>query len=276
MANDETATPGRRTRAEQREDTRRHLVLSALANFTSDGYHGASLEKIAADAGYSKGAVYSNFAGKAELFLAVMDHNIAFADDAGWDPMTYPGRHGLEDPPSPYDGVEEHDPDEPTPAEAAQAFGLATLEFIGATARDPAMREAIGERIGVLVRTYSGYVADRRPVGEDLTAEEVSLLLTALDQGTAVLSLGGVEVDPALLRVGLHRLMDPAAAAATGREGAAAGDDAPTWSSIEKVRELIEQVRAEDQELRGRRDATDGTGNGNGHGDDDNGDERSG
>jgi AcrR family transcriptional regulator len=35
--------------------------------------HGASLDEIAERAGYSKGAVYSNFAGKDELFLAVLD-----------------------------------------------------------------------------------------------------------------------------------------------------------------------------------------------------------
>ena len=46
-------------------------------NFSRDGYHGASLEEIADTAGFSKGAVYSNFGGKAELFLAVLDHNLS-------------------------------------------------------------------------------------------------------------------------------------------------------------------------------------------------------
>ena len=37
------------------------------------GFHGASVEEVADVAGYTKGAVYSNFAGKDDLFLAVLE-----------------------------------------------------------------------------------------------------------------------------------------------------------------------------------------------------------
>jgi AcrR family transcriptional regulator len=39
--------------------------------FLRDGYAATSLEKVADEAGYSKGAVYSNFWNKDELCLAV-------------------------------------------------------------------------------------------------------------------------------------------------------------------------------------------------------------
>lgn len=281
MAGNEQEGPARRTRAEQREETRRHLVLSALANFTRDGYHGANLDTIAADAGYSKGAVYSNFAGKAELFLAVLDHNIAFGDIDGWDPLEHPGRHGLEDPPSPLAGhVSEHLEDEPTPEEAAQAFGLATLEFVGTAARDPELRAAIGQRFDVLVGAYSRYVAGRRAPTEALTDREIGLLLGALDQGAAVLALGGTTVEPQVLRAGLHRLMDPLAASApdmaggTGGRAAAEADwraddrstagppdeaphDFPVWNDLDRVRALLAEVRVLDQRMRAQRDEAD-------------------
>lgn len=41
--------------------------------FLRRGFHAASLDEIAEVAGYTKGAVYSNFAGKDALFLAVLD-----------------------------------------------------------------------------------------------------------------------------------------------------------------------------------------------------------
>jgi AcrR family transcriptional regulator len=63
----------RLTHAERRQRTQTELVATALTVFLERGFHGASLDEIAERAGYSKGAVYSNFAGKDELFLAVLD-----------------------------------------------------------------------------------------------------------------------------------------------------------------------------------------------------------
>jgi len=45
--------------------------------FLERGFHGASLEEISAQAGYSTGAVYSNFESKDDLFLAVIDERSA-------------------------------------------------------------------------------------------------------------------------------------------------------------------------------------------------------
>ncbi|MGO1509944.1 MAG: TetR/AcrR family transcriptional regulator [Actinomycetaceae bacterium] len=240
---EEPGTPARRSRTAQQEETRRDLVLSALAHFTRDGYAGASLEKIAADAGYTKGAVYSNFSGKAELFLAVMDHNLGHFDESTWDPLAHPGTHGVQDPTSPYGSL----PDEPTPEEATRAFGLATLEFIGSTGRDDVMREAIAQRLDVLVRVFTGFVAARRPPEEHVPPAEIAKLLAALDQGAAVLGLGGIEIDPGLVRTGLHRIMDPAAAAATVIDPG--GDPRPpSMNDLGRVRTLIEEVRTVDEQ----------------------------
>jgi AcrR family transcriptional regulator len=65
-------TPDRR-----RELTRRHLLDAAAAEFARQGFHGASLDAVAAAAGFTKGAVYSNFSSKADLFLAVIDDRMA-------------------------------------------------------------------------------------------------------------------------------------------------------------------------------------------------------
>jgi AcrR family transcriptional regulator len=70
--NAEPLTPERR-----RELTRRHLLDAAAAEFARQGFHGASLDAVAKAAGFTKGAVYSNFSSKADLFLAVIDDRMA-------------------------------------------------------------------------------------------------------------------------------------------------------------------------------------------------------
>jgi AcrR family transcriptional regulator len=69
-----TGRPARLTREQSRALTRERLLASAAVVFTREGYGGASCDRIAEEAGYSKGALYSNFASKEELFFAMFDH----------------------------------------------------------------------------------------------------------------------------------------------------------------------------------------------------------
>jgi AcrR family transcriptional regulator len=65
------ASGDRLSRAESRTLTRERLLDAAAEVFNRLGYHGASLEAVAEAAGYTKGAVYSNFATKGDLFIAL-------------------------------------------------------------------------------------------------------------------------------------------------------------------------------------------------------------
>lgn len=69
---DDAEKPRRLTRAESRERTRRQLLDAAAEVFARRGYAAASVEEVAESAGFSVGAVYSNFANKDELFAALM------------------------------------------------------------------------------------------------------------------------------------------------------------------------------------------------------------
>lgn len=74
----------RMTRAEQREETRRRLIAAAAGVFCRYGFEAAPIDVIAEDAGFSRGAFYSNFASKDELFLALFrDHLDAEVDTLG-------------------------------------------------------------------------------------------------------------------------------------------------------------------------------------------------
>jgi AcrR family transcriptional regulator len=79
----EPLTPDRR-----RALTRTHLLAAAAEVFAKRGYHGATLDEVAELAGFSKGAVYSNFSSKEALFLALLEQSetelvAAFAAAAG-------------------------------------------------------------------------------------------------------------------------------------------------------------------------------------------------
>jgi AcrR family transcriptional regulator len=64
------------TREQSRANTRERLLRAARSVFARSGFHGASVEEIAAEAGFSTGALYSNFTGKEDLFLVLMEREI--------------------------------------------------------------------------------------------------------------------------------------------------------------------------------------------------------
>lgn len=59
------------TQRRRRQLTREHLLAAAAQVFAERGFHGATLDEVARVAGFSKGAVYSNFESKDDLFLAL-------------------------------------------------------------------------------------------------------------------------------------------------------------------------------------------------------------
>jgi AcrR family transcriptional regulator len=64
--------PKRLRREESQAQTRARLLEAAGQVFARKGYAGASVDAVAEEAGYSKGAVYSNFTGKEAIFLELM------------------------------------------------------------------------------------------------------------------------------------------------------------------------------------------------------------
>jgi AcrR family transcriptional regulator len=66
----------RLSRAEQAGRNRALVLDAARRVFLARGYHGATLEQIADEAGFSKGVVYSQFDSKADLFLALLEARI--------------------------------------------------------------------------------------------------------------------------------------------------------------------------------------------------------
>src|SRR5919198_5578400 len=66
----------RMTRAEQQQRTREEILAAADRLFVEQGFHATSVDQIAQAAGYTKGAVYSNFDAKEDLFFAVYEARV--------------------------------------------------------------------------------------------------------------------------------------------------------------------------------------------------------
>src|SRR3954453_15125197 len=69
--------PIHNSRARRKAATREALLDAGRTVFVRDGYQRASLDRVAAEAGFTKGAVYGNFATKADLFLAIYEQRSA-------------------------------------------------------------------------------------------------------------------------------------------------------------------------------------------------------
>ena len=67
----------RLTRDEKKAQTRRQLLQAAATVFPRRGYHATSVDEVAEEAGFTVGALYSNFTGKQDLFLAMLDEHFA-------------------------------------------------------------------------------------------------------------------------------------------------------------------------------------------------------
>jgi AcrR family transcriptional regulator len=65
------------TRERRKQLTREHLLASAARLFVERGFHGSSIDGIAHEAGFTKGAVYAHFKNKEEVFIALTEQRWA-------------------------------------------------------------------------------------------------------------------------------------------------------------------------------------------------------
>jgi AcrR family transcriptional regulator len=181
-----------RARRPPREEVRRRIMRAATKVFLARGFSGATLDEIAATAGFSKGAVYSNFADKDALFLALVDEEFARRLDQL--------RTALEDAPDgPGAGAEAAGRSMTRALSAHQDLHVLFSEFRVHAARSPSTRRKLAQRRreirATLARTVETY-AERAAVELTMPAEHVATLLLALTNGLALERLGQPEAVP--------------------------------------------------------------------------------
>ncbi|WP_107654345.1 TetR/AcrR family transcriptional regulator [Nocardia suismassiliense] len=176
----------RLTRSESQARTRADLIATARDLFLADGYASTSLERVAEEAGYSKGAVYSNFRTKKELGLEVIEliHATKFAE--------------VTDLLAAGDSFEEQLERFQEWAERTVGdVGWTMLEFEFATVSrdDPALQAALVSSLGMV----RGAVAVQVQTLADTVG--IELPVPAEDAATGILSMG--------IGLGMQRAIDP-------------------------------------------------------------------
>jgi AcrR family transcriptional regulator len=197
------------SRAESQADTRRRLVDAAALVGARRGLAGASLDEVAQTAGFTKGAVYANFASKEALFLAVLDQRfearmteVEEVLRSGADPDTQARQAGAE-----FSRALAADPD----------WQRLFFEFAVHAARDEPFRvelvaryRALRERIAAALQRR----LDEAGVTSAISAHDMALMTFAMTNGVSLESLLEPDVVPGDLLGRMFALL------ATGLEGA--------------------------------------------------------
>lgn len=177
----------RMTRVASQARTRTRLVDTAQELFLRDGYVATSLERVAEAAGYSKGAVYSNFAGKDELCLAVIDRLLS---QRGGELLAVAGTGGG------LDGMLDAFERWLESVVGDEGWSSLVLEVAAQARHDAGLRRAVAERVGAIRAALALVIAAA-------TADTgLELPLPPDEVATTVLGAG--------LGLALQRAFDPA------------------------------------------------------------------
>ena len=210
----------RLSRAERRQQTREELLSAAEACFVSQGFHATSVDQVAERAGYTKGAVYSNFASKEDLFFAVYERRVEQVLTEVVPDLRQLGAARAFDQLA-AGALQRRDPDD--------GWRAVFFEFWAHVVRHPELRErfaAIHARFLEPMAEAVQQLAEDRGLAlpADLTASQVGLAWNAMEVGLGLERLTQPQaVDEVLARRMGWLLLD----AALGAVQPSAGNDGP-------------------------------------------------
>lgn len=191
-------------RAEARARTRAALLKAADKLTCKKGLAHASIDDVASEAGYTKGAFYANFASKEELFLAMLDERFAERIAVLDEVLSHGAR--------PEEAAREGGQEFLDYVSGDQEWERLFFEFAAHAARDEGFREELVARYRTLVdRIAAGCRESCRRVGVELSVDEArsfGLMLFAASNGMAMLQLLDPEdVEPDALATMMEMLV---------------------------------------------------------------------
>jgi AcrR family transcriptional regulator len=180
------------TRKEKQERTRSSLLSSAAKLICRKGITEASVEDIATDAGYTKGAFYANFKSKEEMFLVMLDK--AYAEELERLEAHLSGEAHVEE-------VRRSAEDFLQFVRADPEWPRLYFEFVAYAARNPEFRDelatrnrAMRDQIAEVIRRWTADFDGDPP----FPYEDIATMLFCLADGFLVQQLVEPNTDPAL------------------------------------------------------------------------------
>jgi AcrR family transcriptional regulator len=172
----------KRTLTERRAATHGRLIDAATKVVARRGFHAATVDEIAEEAGFSVGALYSNFEGKDDLFLAVFDGHLR------WYEARLGAAAGTPDPGQVFNDWMDALMENPEQL-------LIFIEFWAYAVRKPKLRRTFAARMAEIRTAMAKAIEERAAAtGSDLPVppEMLALVLLAVGRG-----------------LGLEKLADP-------------------------------------------------------------------
>jgi AcrR family transcriptional regulator len=169
----------RLSRAEAKARTRRLLLEAAAETFARKGFAGASVEEVADAAGFSIGAVYSNFGGKEDLFLEL-------SSSYNRDRIAEASVALLEEAVSASSAVREVSRLVTEVADKDTDFALLQAEFWLYAVRNPEVLDRLAARMReprAALESLVGRLLERRAVPANGTPEAVATVVASLFEG---------------------------------------------------------------------------------------------
>jgi AcrR family transcriptional regulator len=178
-----TQTKTRRpNRAEKREANRARILRAARTVFGERGFHAASIEEIADEAGLSNGAIYYNFDSKGDLFFALLEERL--------DERIRHMRQTLAGESRPVDqALADEARDATRSLKESREWRLLLLEFVAHAARTPSLAPKLRAHKRRLREELAEVLDQRfteRGVTPPIATEDLALLATGLANGLAV------------------------------------------------------------------------------------------
>jgi AcrR family transcriptional regulator len=190
------------TRAESQARTRQLVLEAAERLFQANGFAATSLEDIAKAAGFSKGAVYSNFAGKTDLFFAIVEQQFAVLTDHLRSVLA--GGADLPAQLAAVAAVYEHY----VRVETGWARWFPDLAALAG--QDPEARHRFAAVVQGMERAIADVIAEQQQslgLAAALPPEDAAALVVALVVGLTVRTLQDLDSPPELFAAGLARLL---------------------------------------------------------------------
>ena len=166
---------------ETRQETRDRVLEAAERLFLVRGYTRVTIEDIAAKAGYTRGAVYSSFAGKDEIFVALIDARFERQIDNAWETLSTPLASG--------DRLAVLGRWMASEFERARDWSTAEIEFAAHAATKPALRARLADMQREGRRDLAAFLSQQcaeAGVTPPFDAEMLALVITSLARGLMV------------------------------------------------------------------------------------------
>jgi AcrR family transcriptional regulator len=187
-----------------KERTRERLLDAAAVVFARRGIEAASLDEVAEAAGYTKGAIYSNFSSKTDLIAALMDRRItqqAAAAEVDFEGVT------LEQ------GLRTLDERSRSHAAAERDWAILATEFFLHSMRDPRSQAAMAGQYERARTLTAGMLAAKYAdtgVEPPVPPRELAIIIEAIGIGVMLQSLLDPESVPQELAAkGIELVLSP-------------------------------------------------------------------